>query len=140
VAPVLSHSERIVDLTPSEEDSAAMTLLQLGLRVTGLTLPQDPSATRLPQQTYDVDEHTMLYPAREGADRTAPERSQGNREAITDEQRQGHRGQRPLSQYFSSLAAENPIQSTPSSTNASIPQTGSNVLIGDIAHYYAPAY
>ncbi|TKA52870.1 hypothetical protein B0A55_13439 [Friedmanniomyces simplex] len=64
---LLGAGEQVIDLTVTEEESVAATLLQLGLRAQGLTLRQDPSASQLPQDAPDIEEHDHLYLTRDAA-------------------------------------------------------------------------
>lgn len=57
----LHQSEHIVDLTLTEQEQAATTLLQLGLRVQGVTLAQDAADAQLQRQALPIDEHAALY-------------------------------------------------------------------------------
>jgi hypothetical protein len=45
----------------TDEEEAAVTLTQLGLRVSGLILAQDPVDAQLQQSATAVDEHRPLY-------------------------------------------------------------------------------
>jgi hypothetical protein len=56
----LSHGERVVDAAFTEQD-AAETLTQLGLRVQGVTLAQDPHATAAQDRSFAVNDHHQLY-------------------------------------------------------------------------------
>ena len=56
----LSHGERVVDAAFTEQD-AAETLSQLGFRVQGVTLAQDPNATAAQDRSVAVDDHHRLY-------------------------------------------------------------------------------
>jgi hypothetical protein len=56
----LSHGEQVVDAAFTEQD-AAETLSQLGLRVQGVTLAQDPNATAAQDRSVAVDDHHRLY-------------------------------------------------------------------------------
>jgi hypothetical protein len=77
----LSHGEQIVDAAFTEQD-AAETLTQLGLRVQGVTLAQDPNAPATQDRSFAVNDHHQLYneaahqPAADGVSlpicRTAP--------------------------------------------------------------------
>ena len=59
----LQQGEQIVDLTPNQPD-IPVTLPQLGLRIQGLTVPQDPDdATQQSNDVVAIDEHRQLYHA-----------------------------------------------------------------------------
>ena len=58
----LAQGEQIINFTTSTEEDAAATLLQLGLRVQDLTLPQNPAEADLQRDAVDADEHHELYP------------------------------------------------------------------------------
>jgi len=121
--PQLSQGEQIVSLTPTEEESAAATLLQLGLRVQNLTLPQDPGSVRLQQEALDVDEHTILYPERQTEEAQSQQRprvavkdffSQFATSSSTSVSQVNIQGQSQLPQYFRTLPAEHLLRSQPS--------------------------
>ena len=63
----LEQGEQIINLTISAENEAATTLLQLGLRVQGLTLPQDLAEAELQRNAIDADEDHQIYSNIEGA-------------------------------------------------------------------------
>jgi hypothetical protein len=63
----LEQGEQIIDLPTIAEENAAATLLQLGLRVQDLTLPQNPAEAELQQSATDADEHHEIYPETESA-------------------------------------------------------------------------
>jgi hypothetical protein len=56
----LSHGEAVVDTAFTEQD-AAETLTQLGLRVQGVTLAQDPIDTVTEKHSFAVNDHDRLY-------------------------------------------------------------------------------
>ena len=58
----LAQGEQIINFTTSSEEDAAATLLQLGLRVQDLTLPQNPAEAELQRDAVDADEHHQIYP------------------------------------------------------------------------------
>lgn len=66
-AEQLAQGEQIINFTTSTEDDAAATLLQLGLRVQDLTLPQNPTEAELQRNATDADEHHEIYPEIERA-------------------------------------------------------------------------
>jgi hypothetical protein len=51
----LAQGEQIINFTTLEEESAAATLLELGLRVQDCTLPQDPRSAQLESSTVNVN-------------------------------------------------------------------------------------
>lgn len=116
----LGQGERIVDFSLTEEERAASTLLQLGLRVQNLTLPQDPTSAQLQEEALDINEHTTLYPVGDTERRQSQQRP---RAAVKDFFRQfaavpnrsinqsSVQGQAQLSQYFTSLPPESPLRS-----------------------------
>ena len=57
----LQQGEQIVSLAITDEEEAAVTLSQMGLRVSGLTLAQDAEDAQLQQGAAVVDEHRTLY-------------------------------------------------------------------------------
>lgn len=57
----LQQGERIVDLSTTQEEDAAVTLIQLGLRVQGVTLAQDPVEVQLQHDALPIDEHETVY-------------------------------------------------------------------------------
>ena len=57
----LQQGEQIVNLALTEEESAAVTLTQLGLRVQGVTLGRDVAGAQEQEQATAVDEHQTLY-------------------------------------------------------------------------------
>jgi hypothetical protein len=58
-AEQLQQGEQIISLSFTDED-AAETLAQLGLRVQGVTLPQNAGDARLQQEAVAIDEHDAL--------------------------------------------------------------------------------
>jgi len=56
----LQQGERIMDFAFTDVDTAE-TLTQLGLRVQGVTLAQDPANTRLQHGALAVNAHDALY-------------------------------------------------------------------------------
>lgn len=106
------QGERIVDLTLTEEESAAATLLQLGLRVPGLTLPQDPASAHLEGETIDINEHADLYLERQESQRVDPSSTRSaahffRQFASVARHEAGPKLSNGLPRYFSSLPARN---------------------------------
>lgn len=66
-AEQLEQGEQIINLTTSAEENAAATLLQLGLRVHGMSLPQNSAEVELQQNATDVDEQHDMYQEEERA-------------------------------------------------------------------------
>ncbi|KAK3045613.1 hypothetical protein LTR09_012821 [Extremus antarcticus] len=107
----LQQGEQIFDLALTEEEAAAVTLTQLGLRVQGVALGQDVTAAQEQEQAVPVDEHEAIYEdgnlpqdstvsRREGANVGFFRRFAGPRTTTPEA---SHQAQRPLSQYFRSL-------------------------------------
>ena len=111
----LEQGEQVIDLTVTEEESAAATLLQLGLRVRGLTLPQDPGATQLPQDALDINEQGTLYPQQEvniaKGQQGAPAGFFAQFTVPKNRSPTSRPNQRQLSQFYASLPASNPLAS-----------------------------
>jgi hypothetical protein len=63
----LEQGEQIIDLPTIAEENVAATLLQLGLRVQDLTLPQNPAEAELQQSTTNADEYHEIYLETESA-------------------------------------------------------------------------
>ena len=115
----LEQGEQIINLTTSAEDEAATTLLQLGLRVQGLTLPQDLAEAELQRNAIDVDEDHQMYSNIEGAQGDIREsqrrvhpgffkqfaRRPSHEHEQEQEQKGAPQGQTPLARYFPSLPA-----------------------------------
>lgn len=59
----LATGEQIISFTDTEAEQVNPTLLQVGLRVQGYTLPQDPVSAQQQQDGVDVDNHEALYSA-----------------------------------------------------------------------------
>lgn len=57
----LQQGEQIIDLIPLEEEQPPNTISSIGVRVQGITLPQDAQDARLQQETQPTDEHLTLY-------------------------------------------------------------------------------
>ncbi len=57
----LQQGEQLISLAMTNEEEAAVTLTQMGLRVSGLTLAQDAEDAQLQQGATEVDEHRTLY-------------------------------------------------------------------------------
>ena len=51
----------LVAKLPFEDPKATQTLLQLGLRISNLTLAQDLDDAQLQQEARPIDEHTSIY-------------------------------------------------------------------------------
>lgn len=68
----LVQGEQIINLTASAEENAAATLMQLGLRVQGMSLPQDSAEVELQQNATDVDEQHDMYQEQERAQDDIP--------------------------------------------------------------------
>jgi hypothetical protein len=64
----LQQEERIINLALTEEEDAAVTLTQLGLRVQGVTLVQDFGDAQCQRLAVPRDEHTTLYRTSEQVD------------------------------------------------------------------------
>lgn len=115
----LEQGEQIINLTTSAEDEAATTLLQLGLRVQGLTLPQDLAEAELQRNAIDADEDHQMYSNIEGAQGDIREsqrrvhpgffkqfaRRPSHEHEQEQEQKGAPQGQTPLARYFPSLPA-----------------------------------
>ena len=69
----LQQGEQIVNLALTEEEAAAMTLTQLGLRVQGVTLAQDAADAREQEQATAIDEHQTLYEDNEEPQHLSPQ-------------------------------------------------------------------
>ena len=118
----LAQGEQIINFTTSTEEDAAATLLQLGLRVQDLTLPQNPAEADLQRDAVDADEHHELYPniekaqddVRESQRRVHPGffRQFARRPPQEQEQEGAPQGQTPLARYFPSLPAKNSTENT----------------------------
>lgn len=115
-AEQLAQGEQIINFTTSTEDDAAATLLQLGLRVQDLTLPQNPTEAELQRNATDADEHHEIYPEIERAQNSFGESRLRVRPGFfkqfarrppqeTQEQDEDPQGQTPLARYFPSLPA-----------------------------------
>lgn len=57
----LQQGEQIINLALTEDEQAAMTLTQLGLRIGDVALGQDPVGAQEQEQATAVDEHHTLY-------------------------------------------------------------------------------
>ncbi|KIW11733.1 hypothetical protein PV08_09005 [Exophiala spinifera] len=57
----LQQGEQIISLAMTDEEEAAVTLSQMGLRVSGLTIARDAQDAQLQQGATEVDEHRTLY-------------------------------------------------------------------------------
>ena len=57
----LQLGEQIVDLTLTDEETAAVTLTQLGLRVRGVTLGQDATNAQEQEHASEINKHEQLY-------------------------------------------------------------------------------
>lgn len=57
----LQQGEQVVDLAITEQEEAPITLTQLGLRVQGITLAQDPYDAQLRQVAVPSDDHEIQY-------------------------------------------------------------------------------
>jgi hypothetical protein len=104
----LAQGESIINFTTAEEEEAATTLVQLGLRVQGIVLPQDISAIEEEREATDVDEHQTLYPPPlEQRPYASPYQPQQQRQQTSteDTSQQSRSGQRPLAHYFHTLPA-----------------------------------
>ena len=118
----LAQGEQIINFTTSTEEDAAATLLQLGLRVQDLTLPQNPAEADLQRDAVDADEHHELYPNIEKAQDDVKEsqrrvhpgffRQFARRPPQEQEQEGAPQGQTPLARYFPSLPAKNSTENT----------------------------
>lgn len=113
----LEQGEQIINLTPTEEESAATTLLQLGLRVQDMTLPQNAYEAELQQDAIDANEQEDLYEARTNEARQTNDTNSGSAlhfavENITRQTNKNAPDQNRLARYFHSLPARsnvNPI-------------------------------
>ena len=113
----LEQGEQIINLTISAENEAATTLLQLGLRVQGLTLPQDLAEAELQRNAIDANEDHQIYSnivraqddVRKSQRRVHPGffKQFARRPPHEQEQEQkgAPQGQTPLARYFPSLPA-----------------------------------
>jgi hypothetical protein len=118
----LAQGEQIINFTTSTEEDAAATLLQLGLRVQDLTLPQNPAEADLQRDAVDADEHHELYPNIEKAQDDVKEsqrrvhpgffRQFARRPPQEQEQEGAPQGQTPLARYFPSLSARSSTENT----------------------------
>lgn len=117
----LQQGERIINLTVTEEEEAAVTLTQLGLRVQGMALAQDAVGRQEQELATAVDEHHALYQSNERPhDREASHTGERHvgffRRFIaprnTTPEASGSQ-QRSLSQFFRSLPARDPSLANP---------------------------
>lgn len=111
----LQEGEQIVDLAITEEEAAAVTLTQLGLRVQGIALAQGDRGTEVHTQTINVDEYERLHLDHSTtsnigkAKHTPPDffkRFTIPKSLEAESSRQAQ--QRPLSQFFRTLPARSP--------------------------------
>lgn len=113
----LQQGEQLVDLTLNEEEAAAITLTQLGLRVQGVTIAQDFTQVQDQEGATAVDEHDTLYerhepPAkssRASNDRVTPRnffRQFARRKSPQPES--SRQPKRSLSDFYRTLPARNP--------------------------------
>lgn len=117
----LQQGEQIVNLALTEEEAAAVTLTQLGLRVQGMALAQDVTGRRDEEQATAVDEHQTLCqdlePSHDHETPATNARHVGFFRRFTTPRtsRPDASGpdQRPLSQFFRSLPARDPSLTSP---------------------------
>lgn len=114
----LQQGEQIVDLTLNEEEAAAVTLTQLGLRVQGVNIAQDFTQIQDRAGATAVDEYDTLYERNESAvegvgvsrSRTTPGSFFRQFVRQTPSQPESNRrAQQPLSAFFHTLPARKPI-------------------------------
>jgi hypothetical protein len=119
-AEQLAQGEQIVNFTTSVEEDAAATLLQLGLRVQDLTLPQNAAEAELQRDATDANEHHAIYSETERAKGSGGDGQTRVRAGFFKQfarrppQRQEQDGSRPsqapLARYFPSLPARSGMQ------------------------------
>ncbi|KIW19427.1 hypothetical protein PV08_03722 [Exophiala spinifera] len=123
----LQQGEQIISLAMTDEEEAAVTLSQMGLRVSGLTLAQDAQDAQLQQGATEVDEHQMLYgPYIYTAARNHhPSPSHPTTIAPTSQPSPPSTScpssQSQLSQFFSSRPSDNPFSTRAQHTTAPPP-------------------
>jgi hypothetical protein len=110
----LQPGEQLVDLALTEEETAAVTLTQLGLRVQGVALGQGGTNTQEQAQATEIDEYQQLYQDHRPTHNPSKAQNiagffqrftvQSSTEAESSRQAQ----QRPLSQFFHTLPARSP--------------------------------
>lgn len=117
----LQQGEQIVNLALTEEEAAAVTLTQLGLRVQGVTLAQDATDARQQEQATAIDEHQTLYEDHEEPQHLSPQQIHEPpvgffRQFATPRPIEVPRTvdvQQPMSQYFRTLPARRPSFGSP---------------------------
>lgn len=119
-AEQLAQGEQIISFATSAEDDAAATLLQLGLRVQDLTLPQNPAEAELQRNATDADDHHEIYLETERAQDSVREsrpsvppgffKQFAKRPPQEQAQDGATQGQTPLAQYFPSLPARSGME------------------------------
>jgi hypothetical protein len=57
----LQQGEQIINLIPLEEEQVLTTISSVGIRVQGVTLPQDARDVQLQQDAQPVADHLHLY-------------------------------------------------------------------------------
>ena len=120
--PQLQQGERVVDLSTSAEEEAAVTLTQLGLRVQDVTLAQDSQDARLQQDSLPIEEHDTLY---QTVTKTASRRPEGFFRQFAARPAPVLHGQQDLSTYYRTLPANNPFMSNSHPTLSPVPEVGS---------------
>ena len=102
----LQQGEQIISLSMTADEEAAVTLTQIGLRVSGLTLPQDTEDARLQQGATEVDEHRTLYSS---DTLTAARNHHPSPSQLSPRTAPFQSNQSQLSQFFSSRPPSNPF-------------------------------
>ncbi|KAK3617754.1 hypothetical protein LTR22_026631 [Elasticomyces elasticus] len=124
----LQQGEQIINLIPLEEDQVPSTLSSVGIRVQGVTLPQDARVAQLQQEAQPTNEHLALYQRQVAAINITPQQRVNPRffrqftvpRTETPIASSSSSCQAPvgLSQYFRSLPPRNPITPGDVSTQA----------------------